>query len=154
MKVFAISAAAVGMMLVTTASQGQEAGPGQAATLPDLTGTWEVVHSEGAFGTELVATLPRAELIINMQEGAVFAGTAEYELGPDDPDFQVGDEAVRVAAEPFTGIVGWDNKGLTMVERGDTSVWTGELLNAETMALVYYEAGDHAFIARQILVRR
>jgi hypothetical protein len=40
-----------------------------------------------------------------------------------------------------------------MVERSDTSVWNREPFNAETMAVVFFEPGEHAFIARQILVR-
>jgi len=28
-----------------------------------------------------------------------------------------------MAKELFTGLIGWDNRSLTMVERGDTSVW-------------------------------
>ncbi|MCP4386114.1 MAG: hypothetical protein GY798_32695 [Hyphomicrobiales bacterium] len=154
MKIIATFVFALTMMMAASASHSQEPAAVPDGALPNLMGTWVVVHSEGAFGIEIVTTLPRAELIIDMQSGPVFAGSAEYELGSDDPDFQVGDEAVRMATEPFTGMIGWDNKSLTMVERGDTSVWTGTLLNAETMALVYYEAGEHAFIARQILVRR
>ena len=59
-----------------------------------------------------------------------------------------------MAKEPFTGVIAWDNRSLTMVERADTSVWQGELVNAETMAMVFFEPGEHAFIARQILVRQ
>ena len=150
MKIAIALSAAIGLTALTATGHAQDVG----GAPPDLVGTWVVVKAEGAFGTQVVDTLPRAELIIDMQDGAVFAGRAEHELGEDDPDFRVGDEPVRAASEPFTGIVGWDNTSLTIVEREDTSVWTGSLLNNDTMALVYFEPGAHAFIARQILVRQ
>ncbi|WP_421722859.1 hypothetical protein [Bauldia sp.] len=150
MKIVAALSAAICFMAFTAAGHAQDA----SGAPPDLVGTWVVVKAEGAFGTQIVDTLPRAELIIDMQDGAVFAGRAEHEVGEDDPDFRVGDEPVRVASEPLTGIVGWDNVSLTIVEREDTSVWTGSLLNNDTMALIYFEPGAHAFVARQILVRQ
>ena len=145
--------AALTMIVALSSAHGQD-GSTPSGTPPDLTGTWEIVRSEGAFVTEFVGTLPRAQIIIEEQRGAVFIGVIEYELADEQPDFHDGNAPVRMAKEPFTGLIGWDNRSLTMVERGDTSVWNGSLLNAETMAVVYFEPGEHAFIARQILVRK
>jgi hypothetical protein len=144
---------ALSTSIAVSTAHGQDGSLPSGATPPDLTGTWEIVRSEGAFGTEFVGTLPRAQIVIEEQQGAVFIGFIEYELADEHPDFHDGSNPVRMAKEPFTGLIDWDNRSLTMVERGDTSVWNGTLLNAETMAVVYFEPGEHAFIARQILVR-
>jgi hypothetical protein len=149
----AAALAAFALIAATAAVRAQDT-PAPVGAAPDLIGTWRVVHSQGAFGTELVGSLPHAEIVIDRQEDAVFFGALEYQLGDEQPDFHDGSQAVRMAKEPFTGVIGWDNRSLTMVERADTSVWRGELLNAETMAMVFFEAGEHAFIARQILVRQ
>ena len=146
--------AALATVVAVSSAQGQDGGMPSGTTPPDLTGTWEIVRSEGAFGTEFVGTLPSARIVIEEQRGGVFIGVLEYELAEDQPDFHDGSQPVRMAEEPFTGVIGWDNRSLTMVERSDTSVWNGELLNAETMAVVFFEPGEHAFIARQILVRQ
>jgi hypothetical protein len=42
---------------------------------------------------------------------------------PDLVGFHDGSGPVRMAKEPFAGLISWDNRSLTMVERGDTSVW-------------------------------
>lgn len=153
MKLVSVAIAAITLGVAFAQGHAQDASlPSGGA--PDLVGTWNVVRSGGAFGTEFVGTLPHAQMIVDEQQGAVFVGVLEYELDDGQPDFHDGNQPVRMAKEPFTGVIGWDNRSLTIVERGDTSVWSGELLNGETMAVIYAEPGEHAFIARQILVRQ
>jgi len=152
MKSVALVIAALAVSVTVASAHAQDAGA--SAAPPNLIGTWEIVRSEGAFGTEFVGTLPSAQITIETQQGAVFIGAIAYELADEHPDFHDGSGPVRMAEEAFTGVIGFDNRTLTMVERSDTSVWTGSLLNADTMALIYFEPGEHAFIARQILVRK
>jgi len=51
MKTFAATLAVVATSVVVSTGHGQDASVPSSASPPDLVGTWEIVRSEGAFGT-------------------------------------------------------------------------------------------------------
>jgi len=121
---------------------------------PNILGVWNLVAVDGIFGDQVIAELPHTEIVIDMQQGAVFSGSLGYEVAESEPAFHDGSDHTRMASEPFLGVIGWDGRTLTIAEREDTSMLTGELLNSETMSLIYVEPGEHAFAARMLLVRQ
>ncbi len=123
-------------------------------SVPDLVGVWRLVAMDGIFGDQVITDLAATEITIDRQQGAVFTGSLAYEVNEDEPAFHDGTSLTRMASEPFLGVMGWDNRSFTIAEREDSSLMMGELLNTETMALVFVEAGAHAFAARMLFVRQ
>ena len=147
-RVIAILVAAV-FVLTSQSSSGQSVGD-----TPNVMGVWRLVAMDGIFGDQILTELPSTEVTIDRQEGAVFNGTMAYEVAESEPAFHDGTALTRMASEPFLGVIGWDSRSLTIAERADTSLMVGELLNSETMALVYVEPGEYAFAARMLFVRQ
>ncbi|MEM7442973.1 MAG: hypothetical protein AAF414_06555 [Pseudomonadota bacterium] len=146
---------AVFAALFVVSSQTSSGQTSQASSdVPDIQGVWRLATSEGIFGDQVLSETPSTEIIIDMQEGAVFSGRLEYEVAGDQPEFHDGSALTRMASEPILGVIGWDGRSLTIAERADTSLLSGELLNSETMALIYVEPGEFAFAARMLLVRQ
>ena len=127
---------------------------GGASSVPDMLGVWRLVAMDGIFGDQIVTDLAATEITIDRQQGAVFTGTLAYEVSEGEPAFHDGTSLTRMASEPFLGVMGWDNRSFTIAEREDASMMMGELLNTETMALVFVEPGAHAFAARMMFVRQ
>jgi hypothetical protein len=152
MRRFLVLLAALFVMQSSQAGIAQSNAP--ANDIPNILGTWTLVSADGIFGDHIVTELSGTEIIIDMQQNAVFSGSLSYEVEDEDLAFHDGSGHTRMASEPFLGVVNWDNRSLTIAERADTSVMAGTLLNSETMAMVYVEPGEHAFAARMLFVRQ
>ncbi len=55
--------------------------------------------------------------------------------------------------EPFIGVVGFENKSITIVEHDDMGTITGQLIDRDTMQLIYGEPGSNAMVFRLELKR-
>ncbi len=56
--------------------------------------------------------------------------------------------------EPFIGVIGFDGKSITIVERDDMGTITGQLTDRDTMQLIYGESGSNAIVFRMELKRQ
>jgi len=126
--------------------------PAAAEELPSLLGTW---YAKYQVQTRQGSSPGESELEITEQNGPLFRGTYTWEYDPTTP--VVSDTVSGVGKqgeENFLGVIGWDNRSISIADVGDKGHLTGQLTDANTMKVVYVESGEHATVARSIFVRK
>lgn len=123
---------------------------------PDMVGTW--VSVEGEIGHWSGTLRPLGETIatleVEAQVGGVFRGTIIYDNDESGPEFEGRDGIRHLLVEPVLGVVDWDGETIVVVDRWDQTIHRGRLVDANTMEVIAYEAGDYAVVNRMILVRQ
>jgi hypothetical protein len=117
--------------------------------IPDLKGTWvgdfSILRSQFpekagpdplAFTKPGFRTAPKVKYVIDKQQGALFSGT----------------ESFAGSSEKFVGVIHFDNRTLSMVDR--TGSLSGRIVAADTMHLIYTETGKHGMVAARGIVTR
>jgi hypothetical protein len=107
------------------------------AAVPNLVGTWtgplKVLRAKG---------IGKGTLTIRVtdQDGALFKAEKAWET-PGTVG-KVGSKEVDHATEPLAGVIDFNGKSVYLAEQGDNGLYTGRLTAADTLELVYVEAGD------------
>ena len=84
------------------------------------------------------------------QDGALLKAEKSWEsLGVAG---NVAGKAVKEATEPLVGVIDFDGKSVHLAEQDDNGLYAGRLTAADTLELVYIEAG-HATAYRVRLTR-
>jgi len=107
------------------------------AAVPNFVGTWtgplKVLRAKG---------IGKGTLTIRVtdQDGALFKAENAWET-PGTVG-KVGSREVEKATEPLAGVIDFNGKSVYLAEQGDNGLYTGRLTAADTLELVYVEAGD------------
>ena len=123
---------------------------------PDLVGTWVSVEGEIGHWSGTLRPLEEtvATLEVEAQLGGVFRGTITYDNDESGPEFEGRDGIRHRLVEPVLGVVDWDGQTIVVVDQWDETIHRGRLVDANTMEVIAYEAGDYAVVNRMILVRQ
>ena len=121
-----------------------------------MVGTWVSVEGEIGHWSGTLRPLEEtiATLEVEAQVGGVFRGTIIYDNDESGPEFEGLDGIGHVLVEPVLGVVDWDGETIVVVDIGDQTIHRGRLVDANTMEVIAYEAGDYAVVNRMILVRQ
>ena len=132
---------ALGLIAVASVALAVWLSPGQVlaedAAVPNLVGTWigplKVLRAKG---------IGKGTLTIRVtdQDGALFKAENAWET-PGTVG-KVGSREVEKATEPLAGVIDFNGKSVYLAEQGDNGLYTGRLTAADTLELVYVEAGD------------
>ena len=57
-------------------------------------------------------------------------------------------------SEPIVGVIGFDGKSITIVEKDDLGTLRGKLIDTNTMQMISSEPGDNAMVVRMPLKRK
>jgi hypothetical protein len=119
---------------------------------PSMIGVWRAVQPTG---TGKGFTTIEIEFRFTEQKGPLFQGTYVWQL-PESIDVQLNDGTKTgwSGEERVVGVIGWDNRSVTLVDDGDTGQFQGRLVNDNVMEYVYFEPGLHAAVSRGKLVRQ
>lgn len=139
------------VILFATALSAQE-------DVVDMTGVWRLAGGEvmTAYGEARSHDAISAELRIDEQFGGVFHGQMLWDNSGAEVarEFDHGDEVSVIIKGEVMGVVDWDNRSITIVDRLiDASLWTGRLTDANTLELIGYEHGSHGFATRTRWIR-
>lgn len=118
--------------------------------VPDLVGTWTGAMKEMRWEGPAEGPL---EIRITEQDGPLLRGEKGWTLAPGSTPGSVEGKLVTEAVEPLIGVIDFDGKTIHFAEQGDVGTYHGRLVDADTMELVYVEAGDVATIYRVLLKR-
>jgi hypothetical protein len=126
--------------------------PLSAEESPSMIGVWRTVHPAQA---NKGFTTIEHEFRFTEQKGPLFKGTYVWRL-PKSIDVQMNDGAKTgwSGEERVMGVIGWDNRSVTLVDDGDAGQYLGRLVNDSVMELIYFEPGPHAAISRGQWVRQ
>ncbi len=118
--------------------------------VPDLLGKWtgpyRVIRSNG-FAEGVL------ELQVIEQQGPLLKVTKAWALAPGGAPGDVGGQLLQKAAETMVGVIGFDGREIRLAEQGDEGVYSGRLVNPDTMELIYIEADRQATAYRATLTR-
>jgi hypothetical protein len=119
---------------------------------PSMMGVWRAVQPSQ---TGKGFTTIEVEFRFTEQKGPLFRGTYVWRL-PKSIDVQMNDGTKTgwSGEERVLGVIGYDNRSVTLVDDGDTGQFQGRLVNDNVMELVYFEPGQHAAISRGVVVRQ
>lgn len=111
--------------------------PALSQTAPSLIGTWKSIHyTQSSRGITTIDV----ELVIDEQVGGLFNGRVTWQL------LKIGERGV----EDILGVIGWDNKTITIVNVNDTGYTHGYLVNNVTIEHIYFESGNNAVVSRGV----
>lgn len=119
-------------------------------TIPDLVGKWAGPMKEMRWEGPAEGPL---EIRITEQDGPLLRGEKGWTLAPGSTPGSVEGKLVTEAVEPLIGVVDFDGKTIHLAEQGDAGTYHGRLVDADTLELVYVEAGDVATVYRVLLKR-
>ena len=142
------------LLLATSPSLASSAPSAPPTTTPDLRGSWQ---SEPYTAMFIDATRPAEQTLqITEQQGELVRGTHTWRQTSSEPPIgTVGNGApVMSATEPFVGVFDFDGKALHLAEQTEEGLMTVRLVDADTMELVYIEAGHQATALRTRLHRQ
>ena len=123
-----------------------------AENIPWLTGTW---HAKFKLQTRQGISDCGGTLTITQQNEHLFRGTFSWSVDPAtgiraDVNRRVGQKGT----ESVLGLLAWDNKSISMADAGDKGYWSGQLVDDQTMKLIYTESQRHAAVFRATFVRK
>ncbi|MDD7909924.1 MULTISPECIES: hypothetical protein [Pseudovibrio] len=126
------------------------------APLPSLTGFWTAVKLEALYWHRDQTNEETAHFSLEIEEqnGALLEGMVHWDNDATKGPGHDGSSETRKARQPFIGVLGYDGRSLTLVQHPDSGRLEGRFLNADSLELVYSEAGRHAVVARYLLVRQ
>jgi len=128
---------ALGLIAVASVALAVWLSPGQVLAEDAAVGTWtgplKVLRAKG---------IGKGTLTIRVtdQDGALFKAENAWET-PGTVG-KVGSREVEKATEPLAGVIDFNGKSVYLAEQGDNGLYTGRLTAADTLELVYVEAGD------------
>ncbi len=146
MKTIAAAFAATALMLSAAA-----------ADEPDLIGTWTAESGVMRTTSGEMLNLGKTstiEFVVTEQDGPVFSGVYRWVHPETMQDMHDGSQVTHRAEEQFVGVVHFDGKTITFADHPDTTIYSGQLMEADRMELISVEAGPHAFVGRIRLVRQ
>jgi hypothetical protein len=129
--------------LVPAAATAEEA-------VPDLVGTWTGAMKEMRWEGPAEGPL---ELRLTEQDGPLLRGEKGWTLEPGSTPGSVEGKLVTEAVEPLIGVIDFDGRTFYLAEQGDTGTYHGRLVDADTIEMVYLEAGEVATVYRVVLKR-
>lgn len=119
---------------------------------PDLNGNWVGEYKVYLRHGHKMAV---AEFRIDQQDGPHFRGiNAWRHVDSGKPMTMKKGQLITEDEEPFIGVIGFDGKSITIVEHDDMGTITGQLVDRDTMQLIYGEPGSNAMIFRLELKRQ
>lgn len=145
-RLFSVLSLIVSVNLLAAAVAAEESD-----AIPSLEGVWlatfKIQTRQGISGAT-------GKLVITEQHDHLFRGSFAWSLEPGtrvraDANRRVG----QSGAELFLGLLDWDNRSLRMADAGDRGYWSGRLVGAHAMRLVYAESERHAAVFRAMFVR-
>lgn len=130
------------------------ASPSQASDdVPNIVGTWPCDDATALLKGTWTDGVQRT-LEITEQKGASFTGMWNWAVNPDHGvKGEHGGELTHSSSVPLLGVFGWDNQTLNIVAHGDTHLQQWQLANDDTMEIVAFKSGDHAWVGRVICRR-
>jgi hypothetical protein len=140
-----LSAAAAGLFasLMAVPAMAQDA-------IPDLRGIW-------AGDYKLMRWNGEAEGVMQFrfieQDGPLVKAEKSWQIKPGGTPGSVGGKLVTDAVEPMVGVIDFDGERFFLTEQGDGGVYTGRLVDDDTMEILYFEAGDTATAYRMTMRR-
>jgi hypothetical protein len=118
------------------------------ADVPDLLGAWECEGTDVVFRSGDWSVVEPGVIEITEQRGALFTGLNHWSVTPDsDVGGHYDDELTSSASVSFLGAIDTTDNSITIVSHGDTHLFTGDLVDDNTIRFVMSESGDHAWIA-------
>ncbi len=119
---------------------------------PDLNGNWVGEYKVYLRHGHKMAV---AEFRIDQQDGPHFRGINAWRHVDSGKAMTVKkDQLITEDEEPFIGVIGFDGKSITIVEHDDMGTITGQLIDRDTMQLIYGEPGSNAMVFRMELKRK
>lgn len=118
--------------------------------VPNLLGTWTgpyklIRWNGGAEG--------QMEFRFIEQDGPLLKVEKAWAIKPGGTPGGVGGQLVTEAVEPMVGVVDFDGERIFLAEEGDKGVYTGRLVDPDTLEVVYFEPGDVATAYRMTMTR-
>ena len=119
--------------------------------VPDLMGTWVCDQTPLMMRGE--PTEARRTITFNTQVGATYSAVMDWEIArePGVPGDQGG--PAYDGSILMVGVVDWDNRTLHGAAVGDGHLHIGELVDEDTMRVIFVEPGDNGFAFRSTCVR-
>ncbi|MCP4341077.1 MAG: hypothetical protein GY799_19860 [Desulfobulbaceae bacterium] len=119
---------------------------------PDLNGNWVGEYKVYLHHGHKMAV---AEFRIAQQDGPHFRGiNAWRHVDSGKPMTIKKGKLITEDEEPFIGVIGFDLKSITIVEHDDMGTITGQLVDRDTMQLIYGEPGSNAMVFQLELKRK
>ena len=147
---------AFGLLACANLSIAQPAkGGGVSDALPVMIGEWKAVRIENLMWNEKSWSHDntRLSITIDWQDGAVFKGEVSYEA-PHAPGHD-GEQEVAKHTFDVLGVISWNGKEFTLVSHAkDAIVFRGKWVDPDRIEVIGHEAGEHAWVARQVYVRQ
>jgi hypothetical protein len=118
--------------------------------VPDLVGTWvgpySVIRSNGFADGVL-------ELRVVEQRGPLLKVEKAWKVAAGGAPGDVGGELVTTADEPMVGVIGFDGREIHLAEQGDEGIYSGRLVDPDTIEFTYIESDRQATAYRVRLTR-
>ncbi len=116
--------------------------------VPDLLGVWDCGSTDTVFRQDGWAAVESVVIEITKQRGELFTGLNRWSLTSDsDVRGHYDGELTSGASVSFLGAIDTTDNSITAVSHGDTHLYTGKLVDDNTIRLVMSESGEHAWIA-------
>ncbi|MEM7444420.1 MAG: hypothetical protein AAF414_13930 [Pseudomonadota bacterium] len=124
-------------------------------TIPDITGVWvptsgQIITREGALLS--LTDMPRNEVVIEMQDGALFRGLYRWHH-PEGTRLDDGETETHMAEEMLLGVFGGDGRSFIIADTPDNGYWFGAVLDDDHIELRYVESGPHAVAGTSVIER-
>lgn len=143
-----LAAAALAACLWQAPALAQEAP--ETFPVPDLMGTWvgpySVIRSNG-FADGML------ELRVVEQRGPLIKVEKAWKVAEGGAPGDVGGELFTAADEPLVGVIGFDGREIHLAEQGDEGVYSGRLVDPDTIEFIYIESDGQATAYRARLTR-
>ena len=127
---------------------GQEAA--DAFPVPDLVGTWvgpySVIRSNGFADGVL-------ELRVVEQEGPLLKVEKAWKVARRWRSGRCRRRTRHDGDEPLVGVIGFDGREIQLAEQGDEGIYSGRLVDPDTIELLYIESDRQATAYRVRLTR-
>jgi len=122
----------------------------EAFPVPDLIGTWRgpysVIRSNGFADGVL-------ELKVVEQRGPLLKVEKAWKVASGGAPGDVGGELFTDAEEPLVGVIGFDGRQIQLAEQGDEGIYSGRLVDPDTIEFIYIESDRQATAYRVRLTR-
>ncbi|MCX2979236.1 hypothetical protein [Candidatus Marimicrobium litorale] len=151
-KISFLSAATIIIATMGVPMNAEQQAPDPIDGLPDLRGNWVGTYKVYLHGGHKMA---EAEFRIVEQDGPYFRGkNAWRHVDKKQPMTTKIGKLISQDEEPFVGVIGFNNTSISIAEQDDMGALGGQLVNRDTMQLIYSEPGANAMVFRIELKRK
>jgi|GEM_PF-2172420 len=146
------------MAVLWLSAQSAAAQQGTQHSAPDITGTWRLVAGEVIAwnGETRDHSQVKGKLVIDKQVGSVFHGMMTWDNtgASAAAKFHDGEKLHPIVENDVLGVIDWDDERVVIVDRDkDASTYEGHLINRNTLQMIGFEPGEHAFATRFVYIR-